>query len=59
MHTPADPYHYDVETGTLTTRPVATFSRELLIMDQEAATNDVIYIAGMARGASCTRPGRW
>lgn len=52
MHTPADLYHYDVTTGTLSTSPVATFPRELLVMDQVAAPDDVVYIAGMARGAS-------
>ncbi|AQP44976.1 hypothetical protein [Tessaracoccus flavus] len=52
MHTPADIYHYDIEQGALTTEPVATLPAELLVMDQSAAPDDTIYIAGMARGAS-------
>lgn len=52
MHTPADLYHYDTVSATLDTQPVATFPRELLVMDQTAAPDDVIYVAGMARGAS-------
>lgn len=52
MHTPADFYHYDIVGRQLDPTPVATFPDELLIMDQFAAPDDVIYIAGMARGAS-------
>ena len=52
MHTPADLYHYDTAEATLDPEPVATFSRELLVMDQAAAPDDTIYVAGMARGTS-------
>ena len=52
MHTPADLYHYDTVEATLDSEPAATFPRELLVMDQAAAPDDIIYVAGMARGAS-------
>lgn len=57
MHTPADLYHFDIVTGELDTTPVATFPRELLVMDQTASPDGLVYIGGMSRSAATTEGG--